>query len=58
MSLLAKVGILSAELLMEIEVSSVGVLVSGPREMRQEVGKICASGFANNLHFESMSFSW
>ncbi|XP_054784896.1 ferric reduction oxidase 2-like [Prosopis cineraria] len=38
--------------------SSVGVLVSGPRRMRQEVAAICAFGSANNLHFESISFSW
>ncbi|KAL5813072.1 hypothetical protein ACOSQ3_028022 [Xanthoceras sorbifolium] len=38
--------------------SSVGVLVSGPRRMRQEVAKISASGLIENLHFESMSFSW
>ncbi|KAK3220449.1 hypothetical protein Dsin_014419 [Dipteronia sinensis] len=38
--------------------SSVGVLVSGPRRMRQEVARICASGLIDNLHFESMSFSW
>ncbi|KAJ0042296.1 hypothetical protein Pint_17519 [Pistacia integerrima] len=38
--------------------SNIGVLVSGPRRMRQQVAKICASGLADNLHFESMSFSW
>lgn len=38
--------------------SSVGVLVSGPRKMRQEVAAICSSGSAKNLHFESISFSW
>lgn len=43
---------------MEIEAANVGVLVSGPKKMRQEVGEICASGFANNLHFESIAFSW
>ncbi|KAH9646866.1 Ferric reduction oxidase 2 [Citrus sinensis] len=46
------------KLLMEIEATNVGVLVSGPKKMRQEVGEICASGFANNLHFESIAFSW
>ncbi|XP_078440476.1 ferric reduction oxidase 2-like [Wolffia australiana] len=45
-------------ILMEEEKGNVGVLVSGPRGMRQEVGKICSSGLANNLHYESMSFSW
>ncbi|WKA07279.1 hypothetical protein VitviT2T_025126 [Vitis vinifera] len=38
--------------------SSVGVLVSGPRKMRQEVAAICSSGLADNLHFESISFNW
>ncbi|XP_028769257.1 LOW QUALITY PROTEIN: ferric reduction oxidase 2-like [Neltuma alba] len=38
--------------------SSVGVLVSGPRRMRQEVAAICSRGLAENLHFESISFSW
>ncbi|KAI9110029.1 hypothetical protein K1719_019070 [Acacia pycnantha] len=38
--------------------SSVGILVSGPRKMRQEVAAICSSGLAKNLHFESISFSW
>ncbi|KAK4266875.1 hypothetical protein QN277_023739 [Acacia crassicarpa] len=40
------------------EESSVGILVSGPRKMRQEVAAICASGLAKNFHFESISFSW
>ncbi|KZV27566.1 ferric-chelate reductase [Dorcoceras hygrometricum] len=38
--------------------SDVGVLVCGPKSMRHEVAKICASGSAKNLHFESISFSW
>ncbi|XP_029128343.1 ferric reduction oxidase 2 [Cajanus cajan] len=37
---------------------SVGVLASGPKIMRQEVATICSSGLAENLHFESISFSW
>ncbi|XP_015878393.3 ferric reduction oxidase 2-like [Ziziphus jujuba] len=45
-------------ILLECESSSVGVLVSGPRKMRQQVAAICSSGLANNLHFESISFSW
>ncbi|KAK6142797.1 hypothetical protein DH2020_023145 [Rehmannia glutinosa] len=38
--------------------SSVGVLVCGPKKLRHEVAKICSSGLAANLHFESISFSW
>jgi ferric-chelate reductase len=47
-----------AEILLECEGSSIGVLVSGPKQMRQEVAEICSSGLANNLHFDSISFSW
>ncbi|KAL5567940.1 hypothetical protein UlMin_024515 [Ulmus minor] len=45
-------------ILSDCKSSSVGVLVSGPRKMRQEVAAICSSGLANNLHFQSTSFSW
>ncbi|XP_045787661.1 ferric reduction oxidase 2-like [Trifolium pratense] len=45
-------------LLFEIKGSSVGVLVSGPKNMRQEVAAICSSGLVENLHFESISFTW
>ncbi|XP_020548932.1 ferric reduction oxidase 4 [Sesamum indicum] len=38
--------------------SDVGVLVCGPKSMRHEVAKICASGLAKNLYFESISFNW
>ncbi|KAF7826083.1 ferric reduction oxidase 2 isoform X2 [Senna tora] len=38
--------------------SSVGVLVSGPKKMRQEVAAICSCGLVQNLHFESISFGW
>ncbi|GLT31214.1 hypothetical protein SLA2020_059660 [Shorea laevis] len=37
---------------------NIGILVSGPTEMRQEVAGICASGEVENLHFGSISFSW
>ncbi|PRQ60154.1 putative ferric-chelate reductase (NADH) [Rosa chinensis] len=40
------------------EGSSVGVLVSGPSKMRQEVAAICSLPLAHNLHYHSMSFSW
>ncbi|KAM7491585.1 hypothetical protein LguiA_034506 [Lonicera macranthoides] len=46
------------KILLECEGSSIGVLVSGPKKMRQDVASICSSGLANNLHFESISFSW
>ncbi|KAK6162288.1 hypothetical protein DH2020_002129 [Rehmannia glutinosa] len=44
--------------LFERKESSVGVLVCGPKKLRHEVAKICSSGLAPNLHFESISFSW
>ncbi|XP_062120349.1 ferric reduction oxidase 4-like isoform X2 [Humulus lupulus] len=46
------------KILFESKASDVGVLVCGPRKMRHEVAKICASGLADNLHFESISFNW
>ncbi|KAI4347578.1 hypothetical protein L6164_008380 [Bauhinia variegata] len=46
------------EILSDCDGSSIGVLVSGPREMRREVATICSSGLKDNLHFESISFSW
>ncbi|XP_065859695.1 ferric reduction oxidase 2-like isoform X2 [Euphorbia lathyris] len=45
-------------MLFECKGSSVGVLVCGPKKMRHEVANICSSGLADNLHFESISFSW
>ncbi|XP_002511897.2 ferric reduction oxidase 2 isoform X1 [Ricinus communis] len=45
-------------MLFECKGSSVGVLVCGPKKMRHEVATICSSGLADNLHFESISFSW
>ena len=47
-----------AERLFERKGTSVGVIVSGPREMRQEVAAICSSGLADNLNFESIGFTW
>ncbi|CAA7393175.1 unnamed protein product [Spirodela intermedia] len=44
--------------LLGLEEEDVGVLASGPRGMRRDVAMICSSGHANNLHYESMSFSW
>ncbi|XP_057988730.1 ferric reduction oxidase 4 isoform X2 [Hevea brasiliensis] len=45
-------------ILSECKGSDVGVLACGPRAMRHEVAKICSSGLADNLHFESISFDW
>ncbi|KAG2380308.1 Ferric reduction oxidase [Vigna angularis] len=46
------------KILFEHKGSSVGVLASGPKTMRHEVAAICSSsGLAENLHFESISFS-
>ncbi|QHO08755.1 Ferric reduction oxidase [Arachis hypogaea] len=45
-------------LLLELKGSNAGVLVSGPKEMRQEVAAVCSSKLAENLHFESFSFNW
>ncbi|KAK7340287.1 hypothetical protein VNO77_20989 [Canavalia gladiata] len=44
-------------LVFEQKGSSVGVFVSGPKKMRQEVAAICSSNLAKNLHFESFSFN-
>ncbi|XP_030515421.1 ferric reduction oxidase 2 [Rhodamnia argentea] len=46
------------KMLLECKESSVGVLVCGPKKIRHEVAAICSSGLADNLHFESISFSW
>ncbi|CAN0824948.1 Ferric reduction oxidase 2 [Linum grandiflorum] len=45
-------------ILFDCKGESIGVLASGPKQMRQEVAKICACGLVHNLHFESISFSW
>ncbi|XP_078440635.1 ferric reduction oxidase 2-like [Wolffia australiana] len=46
------------KILMEQKSESVGVLVSGPKEMRRHVAVICSSTLSRNLHYGSMSFSW
>ncbi|OMO71821.1 Cytochrome b245, heavy chain [Corchorus olitorius] len=43
--------------LFDIKESDVGVFACGPRKMRHEVARICSSGLADNLHFESISFT-
>ncbi|PIN05823.1 Ferric reductase, NADH/NADPH oxidase [Handroanthus impetiginosus] len=45
-------------ILLEIRESKAGVLVSGPKKMREDVAAICSRGKTNNLHFESISFTW
>ncbi|KAL7146285.1 hypothetical protein ABFS83_06G030600 [Erythranthe nasuta] len=44
------------KILSECEELNVGVLVSGPKKMRQEVAGICCS--SKNLHYKSFSFNW
>ncbi|KAL8171154.1 hypothetical protein V2J09_022958 [Rumex salicifolius] len=47
------------KLLLECKGNDVGVMVSGPREMRHEVARICSSGKdVKHLHFEALSFQW
>ncbi|KAK1273447.1 Ferric reduction oxidase 2 [Acorus gramineus] len=46
------------KMLLEMKEEGVGVMASGPAEMRHEVATICSSGLADNLHYESISFSW
>ncbi|XP_049388064.1 ferric reduction oxidase 2-like [Solanum stenotomum] len=45
-------------ILLEVKGSSVGVLASGPKTLRHDVAAICSSGLVENLHFESISFTW
>ncbi|XP_022770466.1 ferric reduction oxidase 2-like [Durio zibethinus] len=45
-------------MLFECKGSSIGVLVCGPKKLGHDVAAICSSGMADNLHFESISFSW
>ncbi|CAA2964022.1 ferric reduction oxidase 4-like [Olea europaea subsp. europaea] len=45
-------------ILFDCKESDVGVLVCCPKSLRHEVAKICASALAENLHFDSISFSW
>ncbi|XP_051145615.1 ferric reduction oxidase 2-like [Andrographis paniculata] len=44
--------------LLDRKEGSVGVLASGPKQLRHDVARICSSSLASNLHFESISFSW
>ncbi|KAE8665800.1 Ferric reduction oxidase 2 [Hibiscus syriacus] len=45
-------------LIFECKGDSIGVLASGPTKLRHDVAAICSSGLVDNLHFESISFSW
>lgn len=46
------------EMLLECNELNTGVMASGPSELRHQVARVCSSGLANNLHFESISFNW
>ncbi|XP_047321101.1 ferric reduction oxidase 2-like [Impatiens glandulifera] len=47
------------QLFVGCEGCSTAVLVSGPKRMRQDVAETCSSrSSADNLHFESISFTW
>ncbi|GFZ01120.1 ferric reduction oxidase 5 [Actinidia rufa] len=47
------------KILFDCKGSDVGVLVCWPKkDATHEVAKICSSGLAENLHFESISFNW
>ncbi|KAG0460718.1 hypothetical protein HPP92_021015 [Vanilla planifolia] len=37
---------------------AVGVIASGPSELRHQVAEICSSPVAANLHYQSLSFTW
>ncbi|KAK6920087.1 Ferric reductase, NAD binding domain, partial [Dillenia turbinata] len=45
------------KLILECKGSSIKVLASGPKRLRHEVATICSSTPADNLYFESISFS-
>ncbi|KAE8719724.1 Ferric reduction oxidase 3 [Hibiscus syriacus] len=45
------------KILFDLKESDVGVLACGPRKMRHDVAKICASGLAPNLHFDNEAVS-
>ncbi|KAH9607553.1 hypothetical protein KSS87_020456 [Heliosperma pusillum] len=38
--------------------SDIGVMASGPREMRHDVARICSCFGSKNLHYEYLSFTW
>ncbi|KAF3441537.1 hypothetical protein FNV43_RR15451 [Rhamnella rubrinervis] len=42
----------------DLKRSSIGVLVSGTKGLRHDVAVICSSELAENLDFESISFTW
>ncbi|KAK4492736.1 hypothetical protein RD792_000055 [Penstemon davidsonii] len=46
------------KILFDCEESNVGVFVSGPEKMRQDVATICSSDLAKKLQYESFSFNW
>lgn len=50
--------VMHAGTLVGMKEGSIGVLVSGPKTMREDVAPICSAAKADNLHFESISFTW
>ncbi|XP_020597697.1 ferric reduction oxidase 2-like [Phalaenopsis equestris] len=38
--------------------SAIGVMASGPSSLRREVAAICTADNAENLHYNSLSFTW
>ncbi|KAJ0968925.1 hypothetical protein J5N97_021802 [Dioscorea zingiberensis] len=46
------------KILLECNEMNTGVMASGPSGLRHQVARVCSSGLADNLHFESISFSW
>ncbi|ONK72892.1 uncharacterized protein A4U43_C04F24510, partial [Asparagus officinalis] len=46
------------EMILGAEGSSVGVMASGPSGLRRQVAGICAASKDENVHFESISFTW
>jgi hypothetical protein len=48
-----------AEILLERDGDKpTGVFASGPSSIRRQVASICKTGLKENMHFESVSFSW
>ncbi|KAL7583087.1 hypothetical protein Lser_V15G43873 [Lactuca serriola] len=46
------------KILTECEGSRIGVLVSGPKMMRDDVAAICSSELSKKIVFQSISFTW
>ncbi|KAL0400713.1 UNVERIFIED_CONTAM: Ferric reduction oxidase 2 [Sesamum latifolium] len=46
------------KILSENDEYNIGVLVSGPKKMREDVAGICSSDLTKSLHYRSFSFTW